>query len=212
MDKYKVTIETYNKFAQQYQDKFMDLALYNDTYDKFCKLIDKEHAEILEIACGPGNITKYLLKKHADYNILAIDLSLNMIQLAKINNPKAKFQLMDCRDLDKINKKYDAVINGFGLPYISAAEVTELIKNVSNILKSNGVFYLSAMEGDYSKSGYKGSSYGGKDMAFTYYYDEDFINNALIKNGFKISEIQRFKYPEQQQKYNADLIIIATKI
>ncbi len=212
MDKYQITIETYNKYAQQYQDKFMDLALYNSTYDIFCKLINKVNAEVLDIACGPGNITKYLLKHQPNYKILAMDLSVKMIELAKINNPKADFQVMDFRNLDKNYKKYDGIINGFGLPYISKIEVPNFIHNASNILKSNGVLYLSVMEGDYDNSGFKGSSSGGKDKTYIYYYQEDFISNTLKNNNFEICEVQRIHYPEQQGKYDSDLIIIAKKI
>jgi 2-polyprenyl-3-methyl-5-hydroxy-6-metoxy-1,4-benzoquinol methylase len=59
MDRYKETFATWNKIASIYQDKFMELELYNDTYDFICSSIDKPKAKLLEIGCGPGNITKY---------------------------------------------------------------------------------------------------------------------------------------------------------
>ena len=49
-------------FAKLYQEKFMDLALYNDSYGYFCSALDKPQAKILEIGCGPGNITMYLIQ------------------------------------------------------------------------------------------------------------------------------------------------------
>lgn len=49
MDKYKVTFETWNKIASLYQDKFMNLDAYNDTYDFICNSITKTSAKILEI-------------------------------------------------------------------------------------------------------------------------------------------------------------------
>ncbi len=63
MDKYQETFQTLNKVAKIYQDKFMNLGLYNDSYDNFLDLITKANASVLEIGCGPGNITKYLLTK-----------------------------------------------------------------------------------------------------------------------------------------------------
>lgn len=212
MDKYQITIETYNKCAQQYQDKFMDLALYNSAYDIFCKLINKVNAEVLDVACGPGNITKYLLKHQPNYKILAMDLSVNMIELAKINNPKADFQVLDFRDIGKNNKKYDGIINGFGLPYISKVEVVNFIHNASKKLREKGVLYLSVMEGNYDDSGYKGSDSGAKGKVFIHYYKEYFIVDTLKKNDFKICDIIRIQYPEQKNKYESDLIIIAKKI
>jgi ubiquinone/menaquinone biosynthesis C-methylase UbiE len=63
MDKYERTIKTWDKLAEKYQDVFMDLSLYDDSYDAFCALLQKKDATILELGCGPGNITKYLLIK-----------------------------------------------------------------------------------------------------------------------------------------------------
>lgn len=44
MGRYKETFQTWNKLAQLYQDKFMDLGLYNLTYDFICQSIIKENA------------------------------------------------------------------------------------------------------------------------------------------------------------------------
>ncbi len=46
---------------------FMNLDLYNDSYDTFCDQVKIKNATILEIGCGPENITKYLLKKRLDF-------------------------------------------------------------------------------------------------------------------------------------------------
>lgn len=83
MDKYLETFETWNNVAKLYENKFMDLDLYNDTYEKFCEILLKKNSKILEIGCGPGNITKYLLAKRPDFDILGTDISPNMIELAK---------------------------------------------------------------------------------------------------------------------------------
>ena len=58
MDRYKETFETWNKMASLYQERFMDLDLYNETYDFICNAVVKEKAKILEIGCGPGNISR----------------------------------------------------------------------------------------------------------------------------------------------------------
>ena len=70
MDHYKETFETWNKLASRYQEKFMDLDLYNETYDFICDSIIRPNAKILDIGCGPGNVTKYLLSKRAGFYYL----------------------------------------------------------------------------------------------------------------------------------------------
>ena len=110
MDNYQKTFETWNKVAELYQDKFMYLDLYNDTYDRFCELIEKPDPAIFEIGCGPGNITKYLLNKRPDFKIFAIDVAPKMIELARANNPTADFAVMDCRQIGSLRLKFDAII------------------------------------------------------------------------------------------------------
>ena len=61
MDKYQETAQTWNKAAKRYQEIFMDLELYNDSYDILVEQIINKQANILEIGCGPGNITKCFL-------------------------------------------------------------------------------------------------------------------------------------------------------
>src|ERR1035437_9218531 len=193
MDKTKIAVGVFNKLAKQYQDKFMDVNLYGDTFDLFCDSIKTKKPEILELACGPGNITKYLLAKRPDFKILGIDLAPNMIALAKINNPKAKFKVMDCRDIRTINKKYDAIMCGFCLPYLSKDETIKLIGDASSLLKSNGVVYISTMEDDYSKSGLKKGSRG--DEIFMHYHEADYLVHTLKENGLNIIDLQRKIYP-----------------
>jgi ubiquinone/menaquinone biosynthesis C-methylase UbiE len=209
MDKNQIAVATFNKLAKLYQDKFMDVNLYGDTFDFFCDTIAKENAEILEIACGPGNITKYLLNKRPDFKILGIDLSSNMVALAQINNPNADFQIMDCREIGLLDKKYDAIMCGFCLPYLSKEEVTKLISDASKILKPKGLFYLSTMEDDYDKSEFKKGSTG--DEIFMHFYPADYLTHVLKENHFKILTLKRQDYPTQDGTETTDLIIIAEK-
>ena len=207
MDKSQAAAEIFNKYANAYQDKFMDLDLYNDSFDIFCSSIAKENAGILEIACGPGNITRYLLKKRPDFKILGIDLSPNMIDLAKTNNPAAAFQLMDGRNISTLHKKYDGVMCGFGLPYLSKEEAVQFIGDAAGLLNPGGILYLSTMEDDYGKSGFKSSSSG--DQMYIHYHQADYLTAALKENGFKIIDLRRKDYPEQDGTTTIDLLIVA---
>lgn len=210
MDSYKTTIDAFNKQAAGYQDKYMHLDLYNDTYDTFCNLINKREAKIFEIACGPGNITRYILSKRPDFKILATDMAPNMLELAKINNPTAEFVLMDCRDIDKISDKYDAIVCGFCLPYLSKADVAKLLKDCHALLNTGGIVYLSTMEGNYADSGYQTSS-DGKDKAYIYYYQQYYIEEQLCANNFKIVEFKCKEFPKPDGTFSTDLIFIAKK-
>ncbi len=210
MDKTKIAVNVFNKLANLYQEKFMDVNLYGDTFDFFCNAIKKENAEILELACGPGNITKYLLNKRPGFKITGIDLAPNMIDLARINNPGAEFQIMDCRNIGTIEKKYDGIMCGFCLPYLSKEETIKLIGAASTRLKSNGILYISTMEDEYSKSGFKKGSTG--DELFMHFHEADYLSDTLKENNFKIINLQRKKSPALDGTTMTDLILIAEKL
>jgi cyclopropane fatty-acyl-phospholipid synthase-like methyltransferase len=160
MDKYKETFDTWNNIALKYQDKFMGLTLYNHTYDFICDAIETQHAKLLEIGCGPGNITKYLLSQRPDFDMLGIDIAPNMIDLATANNPTAKFAVMDARLIHQLDATYDGIIAGFCLPYLSQEESKTFITTCYDLLNNNGVLYLSFVEGNPNQSDYRVGSEG----------------------------------------------------
>jgi 2-polyprenyl-3-methyl-5-hydroxy-6-metoxy-1,4-benzoquinol methylase len=211
MDKTQRTIDVFNKYASDYQSKFMDPGQYQDTFDLFCSLIPVKHASVLDIACGPGNITRYLLKKRPDFQILGIDLAEQMIALAKTNNPSAQFRKMDCREIGRLKNQYNGIICGFGLPYLSKEEAIQFIADVAFRLIPGGILYLSTMEGDYSKSGLKSSSTCAADQTFTHYHEEDYLRDALTEANLEIISVSRKDFPEKDGTPTTDLILIARK-
>ncbi len=187
----------------------MNLDLYHDTYDIFCQLVQRSQARIFEIGCGPGNITKYLISKRPDFNIEAIDVAQNMIRLATENNPTAHFTVMDCRNLSTIESKFDAVICGFCIPYLSKNDCEKLIKDCSFLLESWGIFYGSLIEGDYAKSGFSVGSTGNK--SYVYYYQADYLENLLKENGFDLVNLNCKSYSGALEASTSHMIYIARK-
>lgn len=211
MNKATITQETYNKSAFQYQSKFMNFNLYNEMYDAFCEAIKIKNPEIFEIACGPGNITRYLLNKRPDFNIFGIDYSEKMIELALQNNPSASFKVMDCKFICEIKKEYDGVVCGFCLPYLNKEEAVNLIADVSKLLKKEGVFYLSTMEDDYDKSGFEEPSFSEEGLIYVHYHQYDYLVKAFTDNGFTILDFQYKNYPEKDGRISKDMVFILKK-
>ena len=195
--------------ANLYEDKFMDLNLYNETYDFLCNSLVKKKANIFEIGCGPGNITKYLLHKRPDLNIFATDVSPNMIELAKKNNPAASFSVVDARDIDQIKKKFDGLICGFCLPYLSPKDCEKLISDAANLLNENGILYISFVEGDTEKSGFQSGSNGYR--AYFYFYNLNTLKTNLATNNFEIIKIFKLEYKKSQNETESHTVIITKK-
>lgn len=209
MDPYRETINTFNKHASGYQQKYMDVSHYGEGLDKFVSPLRKG-SKVLEIGCGPGNITSYLLARRPDLDILGIDPAPNMIALAKQNNAEATFLEMDAREIEQIEDKFEAVICGFVLPYLSRENVDKLITDCFRLMHSNGLFYLSTMEDDYSKSGYQVSS-DGQDRCYMYFHHADDLRIRLERGGFEVQYLKKQAFPPSGVQLATDLIIIARK-
>jgi 2-polyprenyl-3-methyl-5-hydroxy-6-metoxy-1,4-benzoquinol methylase len=209
MDKHQETFETWNKIAQLYEEKFMDLDLYNHTYDQFCDAIKSDRASILDIGCGPGNITRYLLRKRPDLHIEGIDLAPNMIELARKNNPTASFSVSDVRNLHLRNKKTEGIICGFCLPFLSAPECKKLFSDSCKLLHENGVFYLSFVPGNPASSGFISGSSG--DRVFFNYHDPDTLMNELTETGFEITQTENIEFLKLNGATETHTILISRK-
>lgn len=204
------TLHNWDKLAQAYQDKFMEMDLYNATYDAFCDAISKDSARILELGCGPGNITKYLLEQKPNYSILATDTAPSMIELGKINVPKAQFQLLDVRDMLQLNATFDAILGGFVVPYLNTQETEKFIADSFQMLNDDGILYFSCIEKENSYSETQTSSDGKVTMEVNY-HEASRLLVSLEKNQFQLLSVSRIDYPKPNGTSDIHLVIIAQK-
>lgn len=209
-ERYKETFESWDKLASLYQEKFMDLDLYNGSYDWFCHLMDADKPVLLDIGCGPGNITKYLLSKRPGMDITGIDISPNMIALAKINNPDAHFELMDVRHISRIRTKFDGIISGFCLPYLTRADGCKLIEDACRLLNPKGVIYFSFVQDDTRE--FDCLTAGTGDRTYFYYYRLEDLKEQIRKN--KCGDIKVFElaYRKSENLTETHTVLIARKI
>lgn len=194
--------------AELYQARFMDLDIYNENYDLLCTILP-ENATVLDAGCGPGNITRYLLSKRTDLKILGIDLAPQMIELAVKNNPAARFEVMDVREMKMITDKFDAIAGGFCIPYLSESELSTFISDCQFHLQSNGWLYISFVEGSPSLSGPVTGSSG--HTLFFHYYETNYMTDLLKINGFTIDKSFKVEYQQRKDKKDNHIILIARK-
>ncbi len=207
MDKYQQNARAWNGLARIYEEKFMHLPLYNDSYDAFAALVHNPAASILETGSGPGNIPWYLLPKHPGWQWLGTDVAPAMIEMAQKNNPSALFKLMDARDIGSINQSFDGIISGFCLPFLSKDDCTKFFNDCKRLLHSNGVLYLSFMDGPYEDSTYKTGSNG--TSVYFYYHPLAAIEQQLKQAGFAIEKLMRVQYSRGESQTEEHTIVIA---
>src|SRR5204863_9540276 len=134
MDPCAISVSAFDKLADRYREKFMDLTMYNNSYRGFCGLLPPGRARVLDAACGPGNVSRYLMAQRPDLDLLGIDLAPRMVDLARQAVPSARFAVHDCRRLAELQLRFDGIICAFGLPYLSGEEATGFIRAAGRAL------------------------------------------------------------------------------
>jgi cyclopropane fatty-acyl-phospholipid synthase-like methyltransferase len=201
---------TWNKIAHIYEDKFMELDYYNESYNDFLNSIHESPAHLLEIGCGPGNITKYLLNKRPDLKVFGIDVAPNMVDLARKNNPTAHFEVMDCRTISSLNEKFDAIVCGFCIPYLTKNETVDFIQDCAQLLNSDGCIYLSFVDGNPEDSAFQVGSSG--DRIFFNFHKIETIEKLLTNAGFSAPKTIHVDYPKPNNSNEIHTVLISTKI
>lgn len=209
MDHSALAVSLFHRHAEGYREKFADLTLYNDSYRRFSELLRPGRARVLDVACGPGNVSRYLMAQRPDLDLLGIDLAPRMVELAREAVPSAQFAVHDSRKLADLGRQFDGIICAFGLPYISRSEGLAFMRAAFEALESNAVFYLSTMLGRNEDSGLQTSATG--DQVYVTYYSEPEVIRGLEEAGFSIVHRQHLQSPSAASKVTTDLIVIASK-
>jgi predicted TPR repeat methyltransferase len=199
----KHTIKSYDNSAHDFMEKIGALNNYNDAYD-FLVNLTKENHNILDLACGPAQISSYI-NRRININITGVDLSNEMLKIAQKLLHKGIF-IEDSIITFEDGLKYDLIIIGFGIPYLNSGQVKDCIKNSVSLLKSDGNIYVSFMEGN--KQGFEETSFGGENKFYLYYHQKDEIKKILENNGIEIIKEYELNYKEMDGRITKDIIFI----
>ncbi len=84
----------YQNYAEEFDKKIAGLTIYNASYDYLLRHIEDD-ASILDLACGPGNVSQYFISRKPDLSITGVDISDEMIDIARSRIVNGKFIVKD---------------------------------------------------------------------------------------------------------------------
>lgn len=207
MDKTLVTIEAYNKNAEKYSDKFMEFEDYKEKINEFVHYIDRGD-RILDLGCGPGNVIKEINKTIEDVDYVGVDLSEELLKIARKAYPGGNFICKDLREIEFELELFDIIIMSFCIVHLHDEEMIKLIYKVSGYLKKSGKLYISFMSG--KEKGYESTSFSKEEIFFNY-YSADSIKQELLKNNFSIIQEKNQGYAESDGSITTDNFLFAEK-
>jgi 2-polyprenyl-3-methyl-5-hydroxy-6-metoxy-1,4-benzoquinol methylase len=175
------TGEFYNKTAKEYAQTYgYDEHLALPSLKDFLTLLPA-HAKVLDVGCGGGQDSKFLADN--DCSVLGIDISKEMIKLAKKHAPEADFKVTDVIDLPA-RIKYDGIWCCRVFHHIAINDQEKFVHKLHMLLKKNGVLYITSVVSDKE-------DYETNEDVIRKRLTEKSFKKLMTKNGFKILE---FKY------------------
>lgn len=215
------TKKGYNKFAKGYHQKrlggnnFYNKYIENPAIEKFLKA-EVKGKKVLDLGCGSGISTKRLSDFGA--KVKGLDLSRNLIEIARKENPKINFYVGTGRKTPFKKNEFDIISSGLMVHYIK--DLNKLFKEISRILKNKGLFVFSLvhpvrevlkkmkieekkylyLDNYFVRRGAKWKFEKGMDV-ITYHHTFEDIINSLDDNGFVTERIIETRSKKGSKKY-----------
>ncbi len=212
LEKMKKTIKAniksvYRKYAKEFDEKIASLEIYNASYDYLLEKI-QDGAAVLDLACGPGNVSFYLKQYKPDLRITGVDISEEMIELAKARIKDGAFILKDICEIG-FDTKFDCVICAFGIPYLDLEATAHVMQTIKKSLKPNGHYYISYIEG--TGKGYAQQSFTHNDELFIFSHPEEDVLGILDQQALSVIKRFAIDYHEQDGTITNEIIYIGNK-
>nr|WSW70881.1 class I SAM-dependent methyltransferase [Streptomyces sp. NBC_00995] len=94
-------------------------------------------SRVLDVGCGTGRPTAWALTG-AGHEVLGVDVSPVMVDIASRQVPGAEFRCVDVRELRAEDESFDAVCVYFSLLQLSRAEQTDVLRLAARVLRRGG--------------------------------------------------------------------------
>ena len=136
----------FNLIAQKYDEqRRCFIPYFDDFYQTGISLISKirnDFNSILDLGAGTGLLTKYLFEKFPNANFTLVDVSEQMLEIARqrfLNMNNFKFVISDySKELP--SKQFDLIASALSIHHLANNSKSDLYYNIYNNLSDNGCF------------------------------------------------------------------------
>jgi len=140
-----LVVSVYDRIASGYTEAYSE----NDEQDfkYFDEFIAKlSGKKLIDMGCGSGVNTAFFKKN--GFDIIGIDASANMLEIARKINPKIQFEKQDILHTSFDANIFDGVVLAYVINHFNQNGLILLKTEIDRILKNGGLLFVSAHVGD----------------------------------------------------------------
>lgn len=175
--------KTYDELAEQYTKESYEKHLAISSLKQFLSYLPN-NSNILDVGCGGGQDSKFLAKNGC--SVLGIDISKEMIRLAKKLAPEGKYMVADLSEL--VAKEFDGIWCCRVFHHISIKEQRVFLRKLNSLLKPNAVLYISCVVSE-KNIDYEAFDSGNNNLLKKRLTPKSF-KDMLVANNFKVKQFK----------------------
>lgn len=203
------------KMWDNWSKRRSSVPVYDLWLDEYKNILDEnKDNEILDLGCGIGADTLYLLER--GYNVLSCDFSVEALKSIENNIPNSKTLYLDMMKKFSIaDKKYSLIIADLSLHYFNNETTIHIMKEIKRILKDGGVLLARvASVNDFNF----GAGQGEKQENNCYFegaYTKRFFDLEDVNKYFSIIgdvEAKESQMTRDEEEYSKSKVLYTIKV
>jgi SAM-dependent methyltransferase len=198
---------SYDAVAEEYASRLYHELDYKPFDRQLLDELVRSEGVICDLGCGPGHVARYLADQGAD--VIGVDLSAAMVDLARRLNPGLRFEQGNMLDLAGVDDgAWAGVVAFYSVIHIERAQVPVALAEVHRVLAPSGVFAIAVHGGT---GEIRTDKFMDRPVPFTGTFFELHELTGLIESaGFTVDRaIERSPYDQEGQTQR--LYVVAHK-
>ena len=206
LDKSLDSVRVYDLIAEDYAAEFSKPSIM---MDEFLALLPSG-GKLVDIGCGHGVDCANAHSK--GFDIVGIDLSEQMLSIARRNHPNIDFRLADMRNLNLPHGEFDGAISSCSLIHVPKDDVPKTLRQIADLLKKGGLLYLWMLSSTDSQELFVDEPFRPGEKTFVNVVSIKEVNSLLADAGFEIIQQHEREQDQEGELGFTNLITFAKKI
>ena len=189
MEKSRTEIEaSYDSVAEPFAAEFYgELArkpFDRDVLDQFAAGV-RERGRVCEIGCGPGQIARYLRDRGVP--VCGLDLSQEMVKVARRLNPDIPFERGDMLALDMPDASLAGIVSFYAIIHLRREDAARALEGMHRVLEPGGRLLVSfhGGEGELRREEW----YGRPVSVYVTLFGREEMERYLEAAGFEVERV-----------------------